>query len=329
MKSYLSTELLGNISPVCFFNSSFSLIVVLGLVSCSSIEPVDYSVKDSLYVWSDSFDDEIEVNQIETDYQSIRSLEESLLNNDVQLIFEEMIDHKIAEVDISLEKINQEIGTIQKKINEAGVGEDEVLSVQDFQIGSVEDINRITAETPTAAGIPMEQVLPEVHTNVAELETSTKILRLTNEANYQLDNTDYGMWHLVKSEDSAYKEICSLSSSTMQVELDNYSTQVWLRVVGTGLLVNSTTNIDVHRPRVGIKLDNGSLQPFHKSYFNTSAIWSGDLESILQNNKQLRINLSGNELGGRTQEVAVNLHDLTVAYTEYQKCNNGTQIGSL
>tara|TARA_R110001592_G_scaffold7126_7_gene40209 strand:+ start:9358 stop:9666 length:309 start_codon:yes stop_codon:yes gene_type:complete len=102
-----------------------------------------------------------------------------------------------------------------------------------------------------------------------------------------------------------------------------------LKVVGSDLLVNSTTNIDIGKPRVGIQFDKGSLQRFNKNYFQTSAVWSGDLESLLKNNKQLSISLGGNELGRRTQELAIGLKDFKKAYSEYRKCNRGTQIGSL
>lgn len=99
MKSHLSTELRINNLSLSFIQSSFSLLAMLGMVACNTLPPTDLSVKDSLYVWSDSFDDEAEENKRETEYQSIRSLEESLLNNDVQLIFEEMVDNEMAEIE--------------------------------------------------------------------------------------------------------------------------------------------------------------------------------------------------------------------------------------
>jgi hypothetical protein len=55
----------------------------------------------------------------------------------------------------------------------------------------------------------------------------------------------------------------------------------------------------------------------------------GWLGTALKNNRQFRINLGGNEPGKRIQELAANLKDLKAAYSEYQKFNRGTQIGSL
>jgi hypothetical protein len=308
-------------------------------------------------VWSDAFDDELEANKVVTEYQSISALEESLVNKDVELIFEEMIENEIAEIDSTLEKINKELNSIQQQVKSADsvslvekqidnkvetkiedsvekkvetvVATEAFVSGQYSQVESVDDINRITEETPTAAGIPVEQVLPKVTAELTEVQVSNEILRLAEAPDYELGASEFGMWQLVKRDDAGYQEICSLSSSTIQVELENYSTQVWLRVVGTDLLVNATTNIDVNKPRVGVKFDDGSLQSFTKSYFNTGAVWSGDLGNELKNNKQLYINIGGNELGMRTQEVAINLKDLKAAYSEYQQCNSGIQIGSL
>lgn len=353
MTSYLSIKSLNKQCSFSFLKSGFSLIAILNVAACNTIQPSDYSVKDSLYVWSEAFD-AAEANKVVTDYQSISSLEKSLLvdkgtNSNVDIIYEDMIDNEIAEIDSSLEKINKELNAIKQQVqvtdasNEITIEtpSDEImtqenpleagtaLALVNSQVASVADINRIIEENPSAAGTPVEQVLPTVNPEVADLKASKKILLLSSDSNYKLDTSEYGMWDLAKSDDSSYQEICSLSSSTMQTELKNYSTQVWLRVVGNGLLVNSSTNIDVYQPRVGLNFDNGSFQAFNKSYFNTSAIWSGDLEKVLKNNKQLRINLGGNELGGRIQEITVNLKDLKMAYSEYQKCNSGTQIGRL
>ncbi len=189
-------------------------------------------------------------------------------------------------------------------------------------------INQLTKDNPTAALAKDYKVLPEVSTK-AELSVPNEILLLASPAEYRPEITEYGMWKIAKDEPSAYREHCTLASATMQVSFDNYSTQVWLKVVGDELLVNATTNIDINRPRVGVKLDNGPLQSFTKKHFQTSAVWSGDLESALNTKKRLSVIIGGNELGARTQEVSVELKDLKRAYAEYRKCNATTQIGSL
>lgn len=195
-------------------------------------------------------------------------------------------------------------------------------------VAAIEEINKMTEENPTAAMVADYQVLPEVSAKV-DLSVPNEILLLATPAEYRPEISEYGMWKIAKGDDSLYRENCTLASATMQVSFDNYSTQVWLSVVGNDLLVNSTTNIDINRPRVGIKLDNGALQPFTKKHFATNAVWAGDLSSALKRNKKLSVVLSGNEIGNRVQEVSVELDDLSRAYKEYSKCNATTQVGSL
>lgn len=321
------------------FKTSLYLVFSVSLISCSSIKIPEYTVKDSLYVWSDSFDDQVEANKVVTEYQTISTLQENLLNSDVQLIFEEMVINETAQSEQSADEIIFEELAVKTQAtmpndsidNERKLGVSESLQVQRSQneIESFEDINRINEENPTAAGIPINTILPDIKSEVVEIELPNQILLLAAPADYQSDTTEYGMWQMVKSDKSRYQEVCTLASSTIQVELENYSTQVWLNVIGNHLLVNSTTNIDIDKTRVGIKFDNELLQAFNKNYFQTSAVWSGDLEGALNQHKQLSISLGGNELGRRTQEISIGLKDLKKAYSEYRKCNLGTQIGSL
>lgn len=194
---------------------------------------------------------------------------------------------------------------------------------------AIDEINRLTEAQPTAAIAKNYQVLPEVETSFKELSVPNEILLLAPAADYTPKVSEYGMWKIAKGDHSLYRENCTLASTSMQVALDNYSTQIWLNVVGDDLLVNSTTNIDIRKPRVGVKLDNGPLQPFTKKQYATSAVWSGDLKQALQNNKQLSVVIGGDELGNRTKEVAVELVDLKRAYSEYTKCNANTRIGAL
>ncbi len=402
MKLHLSMNSLKSKEFRLFFQSGFSIALLMSLASCSVFKSNDYAVKDSLYVWSDSFDETAEVSEAESENQTIHSQEDSIVKNDVELIFDDMVTNQIAEIDLKLAEINLKLAEIDSKTvplkntvtqtspvatvtsvaaaaseatpnlvttahltpapaltttpalttalkNEKRLQQPEIvltkvpikqntppeaettLVAQNSQeeIQTVEDINRVTKEAPTAAGIPIDKVLSNVKTEVAVIEVPKEILRSAVPAAYPSGLNEYGMWQVAKSKDSLYQEVCSLYSATMQLEVENYYTQVWLKVVGNNLLVNSTTNIDIAKPSVGIQFDNNALQAFNKNHFQTSAVWSGDLETALKNNKQLSISLSGNELGRRTQEVSIGLNDLKKAYSEYRKCNQGTQIGSL
>lgn len=402
---------------------------MLSLSSCSVFQRDEHYVKDSLFIWSDSFDESLEANKVVTDYQTIQSLEDSIPKSDVQMIFEAMVNNEIPEIDLSsdnnvdneetlkqrnaklkeynakLKEHNQKLReTIQSKkglvaqnvdaapvvnselivssdtdsnpeVVSTEVVSSEVVSAEelassevnaspikpsnpvvedkqtegklptvvasseldvtsetsastDVALSSVDDVNRLTQSNPTASGISVDKVLPPVNNDVVATALPQKILLLA-EPNSNPNSMDYGMWQLTKNGDSQYQEVCTLSSSTIQIEDENYSTQVWINVVGNDLLVNSTTNLDIKKSNVGLSFDNGAVQKFNKNYFRTSAVWNGNLDSALQNNKQLKIRLGGNELGRRIQEVAISLKDLKRAYTEYRQCNQGTQIGSL
>lgn len=265
MNSHISAQYLKIISV--------SFVLMLSLTSCSVFKSSDYVVKDSLYVWSESFDESAEANKVVTEYQTIKAIEESIPKSDVQLIFDAMVNNEIAETDLTL-KTPKILDTTTK--NNTEIETNLVAETATLNIESVEAINRLTQENPSAAGIPVDKVLPEIKKEVADVPLANEILRLAGPTDYQLDKSEYGMWQLVKNDDSQYQEVCSLSSSTLQLEDETYFTQVWLKVVGNDLLVNSTTNIDIRKPRVGVKFDNGSLQRFNKNYFQTSAVWSGD-----------------------------------------------------
>ena len=87
MNSHLSIKSFNTKDLTPFIQSSVSVFLLLGLASCSVFKSNDYSVKDSLYVWSDLY---AESNETDIEYQTIRSLEDSILKSDVELIFEEM-----------------------------------------------------------------------------------------------------------------------------------------------------------------------------------------------------------------------------------------------
>ena len=380
--------------------TSYSLSLLFCLSSCSAFKSNDHQIKDSLYVWSESFDESAEANKVVTEYQTIKSLEESIPKSDVQMIFEAMVNNEIPEIDLAedlsqpsllssidsnkseqetlkqrnaklkaynaklkehndklRETINDKKGLVSQnnlpqphlknnaaitptageviQTPEAVAPKEQVgltatvTKIDDAELRSPEDINRLTQTNPTAAGISIDAVLPDISKEVVEAPLPKKIQTLAAQSDPQLSNKEFGMWQLVKSDGSQYQEICSLTSSTMQLDNENYTTQVWLSVVGNGLLVNSTTNIDINKAGVGLRFDNGALKTFNKNYFQTSAVWLGDLESTLQNNKQLKIRLGGNELGQNTQEVSLSLKTLKNAYAEYRQCNKGIKIGSL
>ena len=288
---------------------------------------------------------QVDSNMVDTKTEAARAVAENAMNSE-QANSQQMMPTEPQAMLVAQEEQASELEQNSVAVNSAINAPSEMNAVSDAQpvmeqdtmspmsdtgasnIAAIEEVNRMTEENPTAAMVTDYQVLPEVSAKV-DLSVPNEILLLATPAVYHPEESEYGMWKIAKGDDSLYRENCTLASATMQVSFENYSTQVWLSVVGNDLLVNSTTNIDINRPRVGIKLDNGALQPFTKKHFATNAVWAGDLSSALKRNKKLSVVLSGNEIGNRVQEVSVELDDLKRAYSEYTKCNATTQIGSL
>ncbi len=167
------------------------------------------------------------------------------------------------------------------------------------QVHSVSQINSLTNENPTSVGEAKKPYL-------ATQET--------------IKTQHFGLWKLTPNWDGEHPGHCGLFTPTMQIDQDNYSTQVWLGVIDDKLLVNTSTNIDINKPGVGIQANDGKLQLFAQNRFANNAVWSGSLANTLKTNNKLNIILGGNELGQGTQEIAINLADLKKAYPRYQKC---------
>ncbi|MFV1872728.1 MAG: hypothetical protein ACMZ64_05310 [Oleiphilus sp.] len=233
--------------------------------------------------------------------------------------------------DSALEPIQTQPGEVKNEAPSTPftMAENEMIAASSIE--SVDDVNKLTTENPSAAGTPVSEVLPRANATLTETDLPKELFLLSNLTEYKKGVEEFGMWQLVKEgSPSRYNEVCTLTSGTVQLDqYDDYTTQVWFNIVGDDLLVNSTTNIDVQQAQVGVQFDQKNIQPFTKNHFRTSAVWSGNLMAALEKNKTLSIRLGGNELGRKTQEVAINLQDLKNAYSEYRICNRGTQIGSL
>ena len=181
-------------------------------------------------------------------------------------------------------------------------------------ISSVEEINRLTEETPTAAGIETRAVLdvPKVTEPVKQRPVSQIASSFTT--------SNFGIWKIEKNWDGKHPGVCRLSTSTIQIDQHDYTTQLWFNVVGGKLLVNSTTNIDIKQSGVGIKADNGKLQRFAEKIYSSNVVWSGNLAETLKSNDELTIILGGSELGKNTHEASIDLQGLKKGYSAYQAC---------
>jgi len=177
-------------------------------------------------------------------------------------------------------------------------------------ISSVEQVNRLIEETPTAAGIESAVVL---NVPKAKIQPASQVIN-----DSQL--IDFGIWKIENNWDDKHPGECRLSTATMQIDQHDFTTQLWLTVVNDKLVVNSTMNIDIKQPGVGIKAGNGALQRFSEKVYSSNAVWSGNLAKTLKSNDQFRIILGGGELGKNTHETSIDLKGLKKGYSAYQAC---------
>lgn len=360
---FMSSKNSDSLSRVIVFSAS--LFTFISLNGCEFSRSFNYLVKDSTYIWSAN-EEEYETNSVTTEYRSISQVAKEILKSDVQLIFEAMVNNELpgiepfndtgnhelkdnlvppglaAEIKIESENdaaiipVNNEQNEIstavvqpKPEINQEQIVIKDTIAQNTDNSAQITELNHMTKESPSAGGVPVNQVISDVKIELESVSTTQQLSNLSENIHYQLSANEFGMWQITKHRDRPHNEICSLSSATVQVDSKLYATQVWFDVVGNQLLVNSTTNIDIAKAQVGIKFDNGRIIPFSKNYFNTSAIWEGDLEATLDIYQQIGISIGGDELGRRNQEFVLSLKDLKRAYSEYKACNRGVNVASL
>ena len=178
------------------------------------------------------------------------------------------------------------------------------------EINSVDQINRLIEDNPTASGIAAPVVLdvPEV-----EFQSAAEVIK-------ESQLIDFGIWKIENRQGGQFSGKCQLSTATFQIDQQDYAAQVWLTVVDDKLLVNSTFDINIKQSGIGIKTDNGVLQRFSDKVYSSNAVWSGNITKTLKSSNNLKIILGGREFGNKTHEVAVNLKGLKKGYPLYQKC---------
>jgi len=183
---------------------------------------------------------------------------------------------------------------------------------------TVEQINNLIEENPTAAGVEAKTIASE-KTSVPEVATTTPKAP-NSSANKTFDRKAFGIWTIEKSGEGQYAGICRVSTPTRQLDQPDYSTQLWLNIINDELIVNTSTSIDIKQQGVGIKTNSEKLTPFSKNIYADTVVWSGDLDKILKKSNQLDIVIGGSELGKKTIVTSLNLNDLKKAYSAYNNC---------
>ncbi len=116
------------------------------------------------------------------------------------------------------------------------------------------------------------------------------------------------------------RSVCLLRSPTMQFDSQDYTAQVWFYIEEDRLIVNSTTNLDANMSKVGLQLDAGPLLAFNSASDARHLIWGGDLASVIDQHKALRVYLGGDELGSQIKEAYISLSGLKQTFARYQNC---------
>jgi len=125
-------------------------------------------------------------------------------------------------------------------------------------------------------------------------------------------------WHREEGASSS----CVLSTPTVQIESDDYTTQLWFYIANNQLFIHTTANLDISLPGVGIQFGGEKLQAFSDLLRGRTSVWQGDLQKNLQTSDKMRVVLGVNELSKFKQELTVNLEGLKSAYYQNKTCQH-------
>jgi len=174
-------------------------------------------------------------------------------------------------------------------------------------------INTMTGNNPSAAGMPVEVLEHEARSS---LESG-----ITKDIKKQMYESSLspltGNSKAVKSWGG-----CAMSSSTIELESPDYTTQMWLNVLEDRLIVNTTTNLDIKLKQVGIKVDGGQLHKFSRNLYASNAVWAADMQTLFNNNKSLKIYIGGDELGRSRPAAEVSMAELKALYLANTTCSD-------
>lgn len=199
----------------------------------------------------------------------------------------------------------------------------------------VAQINALNDAQPASAGTPPElsssntlsnninETIINRASNDAALKKQNKKTKVLNEKVKQaLRKADIEIlsWQLEMQRAINNNLDCRLSSPTLQLESDDYTTQVWLNIENNQLTLNATTHIDPNLPFVGIYLDNGKIEKFLPNEHPLHVVWGGNLSDLIASNTKLQMVIGGNDLKTQVQLAAIDLNNLRQIYPKYLAC---------
>ncbi len=129
----------------------------------------------------------------------------------------------------------------------------------------------------------------------------------------------YGIWELRrtwKGNDSG----CRLSTHTIQVEDDRFTSQIWVSVQPQQLILNASSEIHLDANGSGVRLDKGRLIPFTGQAIPSHAVLSDDLINRLAKSQKLHLYVMIGDLQSKVTHTEINLKDLRAAVDAFNKC---------
>ncbi|WP_157496977.1 hypothetical protein [Hahella ganghwensis] len=152
-----------------------------------------------------------------------------------------------------------------------------------------------------------QQSIEEVLTNLKQPSRQDQVL------------DTFGMWELRRVWSGAQSS-CRLTTHTLQVDSDKFTSQIWITVQPEHLILNASSEIHLDASGSGIRLDKGRLIPFTGQAIPSHAVLSDDLLNRLTKSQKLHLYVMIGDLQSRVTHTEINLKDLRAAVAAFNQC---------
>ena len=206
--------------------------------------------------------------------------------------------------------------------SEALVAEINALTVsQPSSAGFTSPMKTLTADT--SLDLTLQQNVPRTTPQETVFEDHSVLHARIKQAMKHVE-VEMLNWHLDRQRVANNHETCRLSSPTIQLDSNQYTTQVWFNIERGQFILNATTHIDPTLPEVGIYLDNGKVEKFLPTQHPSYVSWAGNLNDLLAKNTKLQLVISGSDLKTEVQFASIDLDNLKQMYPKYIACNQAS-----
>lgn len=206
--------------------------------------------------------------------------------------------------------------------SEALVAEINTLTVsQPSSAGFTSPMKTLTADT--SLDLSLQQNVPRTTPQETVFEDHSVLHARIKQAMKHVE-VEMLNWHLDRQRVANNNEACRLSSPTIQLDSDHYTTQIWFSIEQGQFILNATTHIDPTLPVVGIYLDNGKVEKFLPTQHPSYVSWAGNLKDLLAKNTTLQLVISGSDLKTEVQFASIDLDNLKQIYPKYIACNQAS-----